>query len=196
MTTATQPTTAASELRGKFLVAMPSLHGTEFESSVIYLLDHTTEEGAFGLIVNHALDMTEGDVIESLHDDIDASNYNEPAFNGGPVEPQRGFIVHTPTDQQRWQGQVNFTPEIAVTTSPDILTAMSEGQQIPHYLVALGYSGWDAGQLEDEIKEDAWLVVDTDPSKVFQVDWHLRLNTCLESIGIRYEQLSAMTGTA
>ena len=180
---------------GKFLVAMPSLAGSEFESSLIYLFDHNPNEGAFGIIVNHAIEMTEGEVIESLNEGADASQHNEPAFNGGPVESQRGFIIHPPNIEQRWEGQVDFSNDIAVTTSSDILKALAT-QDIPHYLIALGYSGWDPGQLEEEINHNAWLVVDADVSAILSQPWHQRLNRCLDNIGIRYEQLSAVAGHA
>ena len=180
-------------LNGKFLVAMPSLAGSEFESSLIYLFDHNPQEGAFGIVINHALEMTEGEVIKSLHKDFDDMQYQSPAFNGGPVDPERGFIIHNSNDSKRWQGQVDFANNIAVTTSSDILTAMAE-TTIPHHLIALGYSGWDAQQLEQEITDNAWLVIDADPNEVFHQPWHQRLSFCLGLIGIRYEQLSAVAG--
>lgn len=182
-------------LTGKFLVAMPSLAGSEFESSLIYLFDHSPSEGAFGIIVNHAIEMTEGEVIESLDETLNASQYDAPAFNGGPVDAQRGFIVHSPDKEHRWEGQVDFSEHIAVTTSSDILKAMAT-QDIPHYLIALGYSGWDAGQLEEEMNDNAWLAIDADPLDILAQPWHQRLNSCLAHIGIRYEQLSAVAGHA
>ena len=182
-------------LNGKFLIAMPSLSESEFEGSVIYLLEHN-ETGSFGLIVNHPLDMTEGEVIASLNADFDTSLYNKPAFNGGPVEPQRGFIIHPAATDKHWQGQAQFEHGITVTTSSDILTAMANGENIRHYLIALGYSGWEQQQLEDEIQANNWLVCDIAPQKVFSTAWHQRLELCLKHIGVRYEQLSLSVGHA
>ncbi|MCK5880425.1 MAG: YqgE/AlgH family protein [Sinobacterium sp.] len=187
--------TNTQTFNGKFLVAMPSQAGSDFESSLIYIFDHSPTEGAFGIIINHAIEMTEGEVIENLHEGIDASKYDAPAFNGGPVDTQRGFIIHPPQDGQRWDGQVDFSKDLAVTTSSDILKALAT-TDIPHYLIALGYSGWDAGQLEQEINDNAWLVVDADPISIFSQPWHQRLSSCLANMGIRYEQLSAVAGHA
>lgn len=180
-------------LSGKFLVAMPSLAGSEFESSLIYLFDHNPLEGAFGIVINHALEMTEGEVIKSLNKSFDAKHHDAPAFNGGPVDPERGFIIHNSSDLKRWEGQVDFADNISITTSSDILLAMTDNI-VPHHLIALGYSGWDAQQLEQEIADNAWLVIDADPMDVFTQPWHQRLSFCLNLIGIKYEHLSAVAG--
>jgi len=186
----------SNDYTGQFLVATDALKDSEFEDSVIYILDHTSEEGAFGLIINHPLELTEGEVIENLNQGYDAEHHPKPAFNGGPVEPQQGFILHPPSSSTHWQGQTRLNDNIALTTSNDLLAAIAQGENIPFYLIALGYSGWDKGQLEQEIADNAWHLIDANPNTILNTAWHLREQACFAHLGIRPEQLSQSYGHA
>jgi putative transcriptional regulator len=178
--------------QGQFLVAMPELKGSFFDSAVIYMLEHD-EQGAFGLVINQQLQITEGEVLEQFDANFNSAENPKPVINGGPVEPQQGFILHRPSNIE-WQGLVKFNDAVHMTNSRDILMAKAQGADVQDYLIALGYSGWAAGQLEQEISDNAWLTVNTEPEPILSLPAEQRLKACLDKLGISYEQLSPDAG--
>jgi len=163
-------TTSFESYKNHFLVAMPSLLDPHFFHSVTYILEHTPD-GAMGIVVNHPLRIHLRDVLE--HMEIDASLTIEgenPVFAGGPIQPERGFVLHRPFGT--WQASVSVADDITITTSRDVLEAMAENRGPDNAMVALGYAGWGPNQLE--IAENAWLVTPASSMILFDTPFENR----------------------
>lgn len=178
-------------LRDHFLIASPYLEDPRFQGTVIYICEHS-DEGALGLVLNRPLKVPLGDILGQL--DLDGSELDIPVMGGGPVQPERGFVLHNPGS--RWQHSVSISEQVALTTSRDILEAIGLGQGPETYLVALGYSGWGEGQLEDELSSNSWLVCRADPDVLFITEWQQRYAAVLDSMGIDLTRLSQTVGHA
>ncbi|MCB9993296.1 MAG: YqgE/AlgH family protein [Hyphomicrobiaceae bacterium] len=190
-------------LKGQFLIAMPQMHDPRFERSVIFLIDHT-EQGAMGLIVNKPLDdLNFGDVLDDLQMADETKEISDPehvrtqtVWNGGPVEPGRGFVLHS-ADYYQQGASVRIRSDIVLSANRDILQAIaSEHGQPGQSLFALGYAGWGPGQLDAEMAENAWLNVTGDASLVFSVPADRRYQQALASIGLNPANLSGEAGLA
>jgi putative transcriptional regulator len=140
------------------------------------------------------MDISIGEVLAQFDSSFDENSDTSPIVNGGPVEPQRGFVLHRASNKQHWEGQLLMNNGISLTNSSDILEAKATGEDIGDYVIALGYSGWDAGQLEEEISDNAWLSINTSADEVLSLPVYERLNRCLKTLGINYQQLSDQTG--
>ena len=185
----------ATSLAGKLLVAMPALQGDCFEKAIILLLEHS-HAGAFGLIINQPAEMSEGDIIHSVLDAYDANAFKHSAYIGGPVQSEQGFIIHPSSTTKSWQAEAKYDFGLSVTTSSDILSAIAEAKYSEHYLIALGYAGWDQGQLEQELQDNHWLVAETQPQHLFAMPCSKRYDFCLTELGISAAHLSALSGQA
>ena len=182
------------ELANHFLLSMPTLEDPNFQRTLTYICEHS-DQGAMGLVVNRALSVTVGEVLHHL--DIEPESpaiANEPVYQGGPVETERGFVLHTPVGS--WEGSIALTDELAVTTSRDILEAMARGAGPAHALIALGYSGWAAGQLEAEVGDNAWLTCPASLDLLFHTPPDQRLDRAAARIGIDLDLLSSGAGHA
>lgn len=178
----------------QLLIAMPSLSDPNFNRGVTLMCQHNAE-GALGITINRQSDLTLMDVLAQL--DIRCENEDvgrRPVFEGGPVHQERGFVLHTPGGS--WESSMEVAPGIMVTTSRDILEAIARGDGPDKYLVALGYAGWGAGQLEDEIKENAWLNTPADSAIVFDLPVDDRWNRAVSSLGIDVSTLQPSGGHA
>lgn len=181
-------------LNNHFLIAMPSLHDPNFYHSVTYICEHN-EEGAMGIIINRPLDIRLGDVLN--HMAIERKNtaaISGLIYLGGPVQPERGFVLHEPLG--KWDSMLAVTNSIGVTTSRDILMAINEGEGPSRSLVALGYAGWGAGQLEQEMANNAWLSVPADSSIIFDTPIEQRWQAAAAALGIDLNNLSEDIGHA
>lgn len=183
-------------LSGRLLIAMPGIGDPRFERSVVFLCAHD-EEHAIGLTVNRPLD---GLTLESLFEKIGVDRpigrvADEPVLMGGPVERERGFVLHT--DDYLCDGvSMPVKDGLALTTTKDVLQALS-GEAAPRRaFLALGYSGWGPGQLEREVRESAWLVCDADESLLFGDDHDHKWAQALEKLGISPAMLSMEGGRA
>jgi len=191
---------ARSFLDGQLLIAMPGMGDQRFERSVIYLCVHS-EGGAMGIIVNKAAPMMNfGDLVSRLDilPGIDAESVPEEVMAmavqfGGPVEPGRGFVLHT-SDYFSADASLPVTQKIALTATLDILRAMAKGQGPQRALLALGYSGWAPGQLEDEIQRNGWLHCDADEDLLFGVAQEEKYNMALRKLGVDPAMLSSEAG--
>lgn len=153
-------------LTNHFLIAMPGLADANFARTVTYICQHS-EQGAMGVVVNRPMEINLGQVLK--HMQIDTSgcpDVDRPVYSGGPVQPEHGFVLHTPAGA--WDTSLRVTDEIAVTTSRDVLTAIARGEGPTEYLLALGYAGWGEGQLEFEMAQNAWLSGPADPQILFR----------------------------
>lgn len=186
----------ATTYTNHLLVAMPSLKGQPFEQSVIYLCHHDTD-GAVGFILNRPIQQKLSELFKQLEISYDpqAQVANQPLYVGGPVQTEQGFILHKP-DKQTFESSIQINDEIAVTTSKDVLEAISQQQEPEDFKVAMGYAGWDANQLEKEIKEGSWLVTSATEELVFATAQNTWQNA-LKKMGITdIGQLAGFSGHA
>jgi putative transcriptional regulator len=182
---------------------MPGLEDESFARSVVYLCEHS-ERGALGLIINKPSDIT----LKGLFDKVDLSLRREdltqaPVFQGGPVQTERGFVLHEPmlgggeaADESAYASSMSIPGGLAMTTSKDVLEALSTGAGPRRVLVTLGYSSWGEGQLESELAENAWLTVGADLSVIFDTPVPERYDRALGLLGLQAWMLSPEAGHA
>ena len=183
---------SASSLRDNLLIAMPSLHDTQFAQTVIYLCTHN-EDGALGIIINQPTDLHLTDVLSSL--DIKAqSSETHRIFRGGPVSKQRGFVLH-PVGQ-RWDATLDMNASLSITTSSDILKDLAQGEGPTQSLIALGYAGWTQGQLEKEMQTNVWLTSPVDNRLLFDTPADQRWQAAGELLNIDINHISTHYGHA
>ena len=194
---------APINLTHHFLIAMPGLEDESFSRSVVYLCEHS-ERGALGLIINKPSDIT----LKSLFDKVDLSLRREdltqePVFQGGPVQTERGFVLHEPmlmdraeTDESAYAATMTIPGGLEMTTSKDVLEALSTGAGPRRVLITLGYSSWGEGQLESELGENAWLTVAADLSVIFDTPVPERYDRALALLGLKSWMLSPEAGHA
>lgn len=183
-------------LKNHFLIAMPSLEGPFFERSVVYICDHN-EEGAMGIVINVAVDLQLSNLLEQLDitpADDSKKSLSQPILQGGPVGVDRGFVIHTPIEG--FSSSLRMSDDIMVTTSKDILLTLGSDQEPKHFLMALGYAGWQAGQLEQELVENSWLIAPADSKLIFNTPIHRRWEEAANLLGIDIWQLSSQAGHA
>lgn len=176
------------------LIAMPGLDDPNFSSSVTYMCEHN-EEGALGIVINRPSDLILGDILEQLNImPATAEIADTVIMVGGPVEQNRGFVLHTPEGE--WQHSKKINDAVALTTSRDILEAIARGHGPTNSLVALGYAGWGAGQLEREMLENSWLSTPADPRILYQTPVPQRWNEAAALMGIDLTLLTDYSGHA
>jgi len=181
-------------LSNQFLIAMPNMADPLFARALVYLCEHG-EHGAMGLIVNKPSGVALAQLFDQIDLPLDKSDTGAlPVYFGGPVQPDRGFVLHTPAGD--WQSSLKVTDTIALTTSKDILVAVSEDKGPGHFLVTLGYSGWQSGQLEAEIAANGWLTVDAAPDIIFSVPPEERYDRAMALLGFDPSLLSGDIGHA
>ncbi len=178
-------------LRNQFLIAMPQMRDPNFEGTVTYICDHN-EHGAMGIVINRPLDLRLGEILEQL--DLGGQGIDRPIYAGGPVQMERGFVLHSPKGE--WQSSLKISEGICLTTSRDILAALANDEGPEENLVALGYAGWGAGQLEREIAENCWLTCLASEEILFRTPYHKKFDTAIELLGFEPSQLSDQTGHA
>jgi putative transcriptional regulator len=181
-------------LANHFLIAMPALLDPNFARTVTYLCEHD-EHGAMGLVINRPLELTLQDLLTQI--DIEATDVGAapiPVFQGGPVQTERGFVLHQPIGN--WDATLQVTDDVGVTMSRDILEAIAQGDAPQRFLVTLGYAGWGAGQLEREMAENAWLSGPADAGVIFDEPVEQRWALSAAHLGIDLSLLSSDIGHA
>ena len=196
------PLKAELDLTDHFLIAMPSMLDPVFGGTVVYLCEHN-QNGALGVVINKPTDMTM-DVLfdrinlklEIIHDTPEAKPglYRSQVMFGGPVQVERGFVLHSAMDQ--FSSTLQVTDGISLTTSKDVLEAVAHGDGPEQVLVSLGCSGWSAGQLEEELGRNGWLTVKADPAIIFDLPVEQRFTAALALLGIDPVMLSGDFGRA
>jgi len=185
------PTMQSSHFRNHLLVAMPTLVNEFFSKSVIYVYEHSTQSGAVGFTLNKPLSATVGNVMEHLKIKIqDGTVSEQPVFSGGPVGPDQGFVLHDRMTLPETDPELGVT----VSTSREILKDIATGKGPEHFVVTLGYAGWESGQLEEEILKNDWLVVPFRASLLFQTPIAQRWAMAAKSIGVDLSKLSDQVG--
>jgi putative transcriptional regulator len=184
----------ATNLTNHFLLAMPNMADPNFGGAVVFIAEHSAK-GALGLVINRPMELD----LQSLFERIDlkleiAPLAASPVFFGGPVQTDRGFVLHQPLGT--WNSTVSIGDSLGLTSSKDVLEAVAVGEGPQRLLVTLGYAGWGPGQLEDEIARNAWLTVEADPDVIFETPVAQRLSRAFGLLGIDPAFLSSSAGHA
>ena len=179
-------------LTNHFLIAMPGLADPFFARTVTYLCQHSPE-GALGIIINRPSELSLGDIMQQMEIEVKTPVVGRiPVYFGGPVQPERGFVLHEPGGD--WSSTLKISASIALTTSRDILEAIGQGEGPRKVLIALGYAGWGKGQLEKEIIENSWLNAPADASILFEQPPALRWKAAAELMGVDISLLTTQAG--
>lgn len=192
---------SAINLTNQFLIAMPGVADETFAGTVIYLCEHT-EKGALGLVINKPIDIKLKNLFEKVELTLDREDLaDSPVFYGGPVHTERGFVLHERLDGDTGSGghynsSLQIPGGLEMTTSKDVLEALSNGAGPKRILVTLGYSGWSAGQLEEEIGRNDWINVQAEPGIIFDTPVGERYSRALSLLGIDPRMLSQEAGHA
>lgn len=181
-------------LTDNFLIAMPALEDPYFANALVYICEHN-ENGALGIIVNRPIDLNLAGLLEKVDLKLEQESIaNLPVYFGGPVQLDRGFVLHRPIGH--WQSTLAINAEIGLTSSRDVLAAVASSGEPNEILVSLGYAGWDAGQLEDELAQNSWLTVPAQSAILFDLPPEERLPAAMQKLGISFSQLSDVAGHA
>ncbi len=189
---------ARIDLTNQFLVAMPGMADDTFAGAVVYLCEHS-DRGALGLVINKPIDIRLRNLFEKVELPLERSDLAEqPVYFGGPVQTERGFVLHERIggESSPYQSTLEIPGGLEMTTSKDVLEAMAAGGGPRRVLVTLGYSGWGAGQLEDEIGRNGWLTVPADPQIIFDTPIDQRYDRAVRLLGIDPQMLSQDAGHA
>ena len=178
-----------------FLIAMPNMADPNFSRTLTYICEHN-DQGALGLVVNRPIDdLTLQALFERLSLTLrDNERADAPVYFGGPVQTDRGFVLHSPAGN--WQSTLRVGDRIGLTTSKDILEAVGRGEGPQQMLVTLGYAGWSPGQLEHEISQNAWLTVAARDGIIFDTPSQERLPAAMELLGVDFARLQDEAGHA
>jgi len=199
MSSDTEPT----NLTHHFLIAMPGLQDDLFSHSVVYLCEHS-QRGALGLVINKPCDIT----LKKLFDQVElpllrTDLADAPVFFGGPVQTERGFVLHEALPQStqvagepEYSSTMKIASAMAMTTSRDVLEALSKGNGPGKVMVSLGYSAWGQGQLESELSDNSWLTVPADPRLIFETPVADRYAQALQLLGVQPWMLAPDAGHA
>ena len=180
-------------LTHNFLIAMPGMVDPNFNGTLTYICDHS-EQGALGVVVNRPIDLDLSTLFEQIGLSLPERLHKDIVYFGGPVQTERGFVLHTPP--LTFSSTLTVNDAVSLTTSKDVLEAVSQGAGPEKFMVSLGYAGWGAGQLEDEIKQNAWLSVAADPQVIFDLAPEARLPAAMKLLGIDFASLSEEAGHA
>ena len=186
------------DLTNQFLIAMPGMADDTFAGTVVYLCEHS-ERGALGLVINKPIDIKLKNLFEKVELPLDRAELAEqPVFFGGPVQTERGFVLHERQvgADSPYTSTMSVPGGLEMTTSKDVLEAMSNGAGPSRVLITLGCSGWSAGQLEDEIGRNGWLTVDADPVVIFDTPIEKRYERAVSLLGFDPRMLSQEAGHA
>jgi putative transcriptional regulator len=186
-------------LTGHFLIAMPAMADPHFSRALAYICEHN-ENGALGIVINRPIEMRLNELLDQINveGEYRARNDADHVYFGGPVQTDRGFVLHQPVGA--WQSTIAVSRDTALTTSKDILEATARGQGPQKMLVSLGYAGWTAGQLEQELAQNAWLTVEPNEADkdaiIFDLPTEQKLTAAMALLGVDFANLSEEAGHA
>ena len=180
-------------LKHQFLIAMPHMVDPNFAQTVTYIVEHTAN-GAMGLVINRPMELSLADILEQLRPDVanTALCHHVPIYGGGPVMTDRGFVLHPAS--MSFDATVELEDGLALTTSVDILGSIADGLGPKRSLICLGYAGWEPGQLEAELLDNAWLTCPYSADILFETSSELRLDAAAKHLGVNLNLLSTQTG--
>lgn len=181
-------------LANNLLIAMPGMADPNFSSTVTLICEHN-DDGALGIVINRPLSLKLGGLFEQLElTEADAEAADHPVLMGGPVGPERGFVLHQPSGS--FENSLAVSSDIHLTLSRDVIDAMAAGSGPDKTLVALGYAGWQGGQLEDEMLANSWLTVPATPNIVFDLPFGERWSEAARTLGVDISQMPHDAGHA
>ncbi len=184
----------SSYLTNQFLIAMPGLMDPNFHQTVTYICAHN-EEGAMGIVINRPLNIDLGEVLLQMELAPSSKQIKHlPVYHGGPVQTDRGFVLHKMT--MTWESSIRVSDDISMTTSRDILESIAHGNGPENALIALGYAGWAAGQLEQELKENVWLNGPAESEIIFNTPFNKRWEKSAALLGVDLGTISSDVGHA
>jgi putative transcriptional regulator len=191
---------SADHLANQFLIAMPGMVDPNFAGSVIYLFEHT-ERGAMGLVINRPTELDMGALFEKIEVKLEAEPVSEqPVYFGGPVQIERGFVLHEPTTEVAYSSSLAVPGGLTMTTSKDVLEAVATGSGPSKFLMTLGYAGWSAGQLEEEITLNGWINVPLSQQQMIEIIFNTpssqRYERTMSLLGFDPSHLSGEAGHA
>lgn len=186
-------TQASFSLANQFLIAMPGMADPFFAGSVVYLCEHG-REGAMGIVINKPSPVTMDLLFDAAQTPTPERFHNEWVMMGGPVQVDRGFLVHTPVGS--WESSLLVTDDIAMTTSRDIIAGLTKDSEVDKAVVTIGYSSWRSGQLEQELAENAWLTAPANSRILFDLPHEERYQAAIKLLNVDLAQLSGATGHA
>jgi putative transcriptional regulator len=193
---------APINLTNHFLIAMPGLEDAIFAKSVVYVCEHTPQ-GALGLVINKPADMQMNDLFQKVNLPLNRLDLtSSPVFQGGPMQVERGFVLHNASldkpgnDKLAYASTMAISGGLEMTTSKDVLDALSSGGGPRQVLVSLGYSSWGEGQLESELGSNSWLTVSADPAIIFDTPVAQRYAKALALLGLEAWMISTQVGHA
>jgi putative transcriptional regulator len=181
----------AASISGQLLIAAPGLEDPNFKHTVVLVCEHS-REGAFGLIVNRVLMNSFKPLMNAF--DLERSLVDLPIYYGGPVRPDQGYVLYSPCDGR--YGSVRITESLAMTASKDILHAIAEKKGPEKFILALGFAGWNASQLDDELMTDSWLVAPLDYDLIFRVPVNDRWRYAAGTIGVDFDRYFQAGGSS
>ena len=176
-----------------FLIAMPAMADPRFANSLAFICEHSAD-GTIAIVVNKPSDMTLSTLLRQIDVTHVSRRFDAPVMQGGPMQANHGFVLHRPLG--KWQSTLAVSAEVGLTTSKDVLEAAARGDGPDDLLVSLGYAGWGAGQLEDELAANAWLTVAADADVMFDLPAERRLPAAMNLLGIDFSQLAEGAGHA
>src|SRR5579859_5249292 len=188
------PMSESGYLTNQLLIAMPAMGDPNFSQTVALICDHSSR-GALGLILNKPLPMRMGEIFQQLEIEIEIEEgalIERQVLRGGPMQTDRGFVVHPACGE--WDSTLRVSDSIHVTTSRDILAAMARGKGPEDAVVALGYAGWDGGQLEEEIRANAWLCAPVEAGIIFDLPFESRWHAAARLLGVELSRISSISG--
>jgi len=182
-------------LENHFLIAMPSMQDPFFKRAVTYICEHN-EDGAMGLVINQPIDVTVGELLDKIEIDNDKTQQaaQVSVFAGGPVKTDRGFVLHSP--QPGYSARQKLSSDIMITTSKDVLANLTTAHAPEQFIITLGYSGWEQGQLEKELLDNSWLIIKADPKIIFDTPVEKRWEKAVSMLGFDVSQLCSEAGHA
>jgi len=184
----------AIDLTHHFLIAMPNMVDPYFSKSLTYICEHN-DQGALGVVINRPINLSLQALFERINLAFEAKELRDiPVYFGGPVQTDRGFVLHQPVGD--WHSTLKVRASVGLTTSKDILEAVATGAGPAKLLVTLGYSGWAAGQLEHELAQNAWLTVEAGEQIIFDLPAEEKLPAAMELLGVDFTSLSEDAGHA
>ena len=185
---------ASIHLLNHFLIAMPAMEDPYFAKSLVYIAEHN-DQGALGIIVNRPIDLNLAGLFDKIDIKLEADALADlPVYFGGPVQLDRGFVLHRPVGH--WQSTLAVNGDVGLTSSRDVLSSVGKEGLPSEILVSLGYAGWDAGQLEEELAQNSWLTVPAKASILFELPPEERLPAAMQKLGVSFTQLSDVAGHA
>lgn len=184
----------SSNLRNQFLIAMPRMDDPNFAQTVTLICEHN-DKGCFGVTINRPIDVTVGDLFKQLEiDSIEQSLLDASALNGGPVQSNQGFVLHDTA--RAWDGTLQVCDNLSITSSRDILDDIASGDGPENFLLALGCASWSPGQVEDELRQNAWLTCPANSQILFDTPYDKRWTSAAETLGIDVNLISDGIGYA